>query len=220
MVTSVLDVYITCGSSIVTGGLGLIEDKVSLGVAILTCSIMVCGFGLGKSSGPPRLSSSVVDYYINHLSRPVCNLQHSEGLDAQRWRPPRLSLPLRCIFEFRSLLAGSTLADIWSIAERGMAIAYFAAAPCCGPAIRPIVTGWINVGTGHLNVFFWVKLAFAGFMLILVGLIPETYAPVILTRRAAAQRKSTGNQNIITEQEKISLHSRTSYLRISSVLSA
>jgi hypothetical protein len=48
-------------------------------------------------------------------------------------------------------------------------------------------------------------MAFAGVMMIIVGLIPETYSPVILKRRAAKLRSESGNINIITEQEKVKL---------------
>jgi hypothetical protein len=49
LVASLLVVCIAFGSSIVTDGLGLIEEKynVSLEVATVTCSIMVCGFAIG-----------------------------------------------------------------------------------------------------------------------------------------------------------------------------
>ena len=48
-------------------------------------------------------------------------------------------------------------------------------------------------------------MAFAGIIIIIVGLIPETYSPVILKRRAAKLRSESGNINIITEQEKVKL---------------
>ena len=50
-------------------------------------------------------------------------------------------------------------------------------------------------------------MIFAGFMFILKVTIPETYAPIILKRRAAALRNETGDQKICTEQElfKVSL---------------
>ena len=44
-------------------------------------------------------------------------------------------------------------------------------------------------------------MAFAGVMWIISSAIPETYAPVILKRRAAKLRKETGNPKIMTEQE-------------------
>ncbi|KAJ5601977.1 hypothetical protein N7510_011511 [Penicillium lagena] len=209
LVASALVVCIAFGSSIVTGGLGLIEEKynVSLEVAILTCSIMVCGFAVGPLLWSPL--SEIIGrrpVYIISLSLYVifnipCALSPNIGG----------LLVSRClcgVFSSSGLsLAGGTIADIWNIEDRGMAIAYFAAAPYCGPVLGPIVTGWVNVSTHRLDLFFWINMAFSGVMLIVVGLIPETYAPVILKRRAAKLRKETGNPNIITEQEtkKLSL---------------
>lgn len=209
LVASALVVCVAYGSSIVTGGLGLIEEKynVSLEVAILTCSIMVCGFAVGPLLWSPlseiigRRPVYIISLGLYTIFNIPCALSPNIG--------GLLVCRFLCgVFSSSGLsLAGGTIADIWSIEERGMAIAYFAAAPYCGPVIGPIVTGWINVGTGRLDLFFWTNMAFAGVILILIGLIPETYAPVILKRRAARMRKETGNPNIITEQEqkKISL---------------
>lgn len=207
MVVSMLVVCIAYGSSIVTGGLGLIEEKynVSQEVAILTCSIMVCGFAVGPLLWSPL--SEIIGrrpvYIISLLLYVIFNIPCALS--------PNIGGLLVCrflcgVFSSSGLsLAGGTIADVWDIEERGMAIAYFAAAPYCGPVFGPIVCGWINVATGRLDLFFWVNLAFAGAMLILVGLIPETYAPYILKRRAARLRKETGDLNIITEQEKVKL---------------
>lgn len=219
LVVSILVICIAFGSSIVTGGLGLIEEKydVSLEVAILTCSIMVCGFAVGPLLWSPL--SEIIGrrpVYIISLSLYVmfnipCALSPNIG--------GLLVCRFLCgVFSSSGLsLAGGTIADIWNMEERGMAIAYFAAAPYCGPVIGPIVCGWINVGSHRLDLFFWVNMAFAGVMMIVVGLIPETYAPIILKRRAAKLRKQTGNMNIITEQEKVklTLHDivRTSLIR-------
>ncbi|KAK1149708.1 spermine transporter [Aspergillus melleus] len=204
MVASALVVCIAYGSSIVTGGLGLIQEQynVSLEVAILTCSIMVCGFAVGPLLWSPL--SEIIGrrpvYIISLALYVIFNIPCALS--------PNIGGVLVCrflcgVFSSSGLsLAGGTIADIWSIEERGMAIAYFAAAPYCGPVVGPIVTGWINVGTGRLDLFYYVNIAFSGLILILVGLIPETYAPVILKRRAASLRKSTGNENIITEQEQ------------------
>lgn len=207
IIASLLVVCIAFGSSIVTGGLGLIEEKynVSLEVAILTCSVMVCGFAVGPLLWSPL--SEIIGrrpvYIISLALYTIFNIPCALA--------PNIGGLLVCrflcgVFSSSGLsLAGGTIADIWNIEERGMAIAFFAAAPYCGPVIGPIVCGWINVATHRLDLFFWVNLAFAGTILILVGLIPETYAPVILRRRAAKIRKATGDMNIITEQEKVTL---------------
>ncbi|CAI7587885.1 unnamed protein product [Penicillium bialowiezense] len=204
MVASTLVVCVAFGSSVVTGGLGLIEDQynVSLEVAILTCSIMVCGFAVGPLLWSPL--SEIIGrrpvYIISLLLYTIFNIPCALS--------PNIGGLLVCrflcgVFSSSGLsLAGGTIADIWSIEERGMAIAYFAAAPYCGPVLGPIVSGWINVGSGRLDLFFWVNLAFAGAIMVLMGLVPETYAPVILKRRAARLRKESGNPNIITEMEK------------------
>jgi len=207
LVASMLVVCIAYGSSIVTGGLGLIEDKynVSLEVAILTCSIMVCGFAVGPLLWSPlseiigRRPVYIISLALYVIFQIPCALAPNiGGLLACRF--------LSGVFASSGLsLAGGTIADVWNIQERGTAIAYFAAAPYCGPVIGPIVCGWINVGSGRLDLFFWTNMAFAGVIMIIVGLIPETYAPVILKRRAARLRKETGDPNIITEQEEVKL---------------
>lgn len=219
LVASMVVVSIAYGSSIVTGGLGLIEEQynVSLEVAILTCSIMVCGFAVGPLLWSPlsevigRRPVYIISLGLYVIFNIPCALSPNIG--------GLLVCRFLCgVFSSSGLsLAGGTIADIWSIEERGMAIAYFAAAPYCGPVVGPIVTGWINVGSHRLDLFFWTNMAFAGLIMTLIGLVPETYAPVILKRRAAKLRKETGNPNIITEQEqkKLTLRdiARTSLIR-------
>ncbi|KAE8393864.1 MFS general substrate transporter [Aspergillus alliaceus] len=219
MVASILVVCVAYGSAITTGGLGLIQEKynVSLEVAILTCSIMVCGFAVGPLLWSPlseiigRQPVYIISLALYTIFNIPCALSPNIG--------GLLVCRFLCgVFSSSGLsLAGGTIADIWNIEERGMAIAFFAAAPYCGPVVGPIVTGWINVGSHRLDLFFWTNMAFSGVVMILIGMIPETYAPVILKRRAAKLRESTGNMNIITEQEryKLSLRDiiRTSLIR-------
>jgi multidrug resistance protein len=207
LVVSILVVCIAFGSSNVTGGLGLIMEKynVSLEVAILTCSIMVLGFAVGPLLWSPlseiigRRPVYIISMSLYVIFNIPCALAPNiGGLLACRF--------LCGVFASSGLsLAGGTIADIWNIEDRGMAIAYFAAAPYCGPVLGPIVCGWINIGSHRLDLIFWVNMAFAGAMLIIVGLIPETYSPVILKKRAAKLRAKTGNISIITEQEKVKL---------------
>jgi multidrug resistance protein len=218
-IASLLVVCIAYGSSIVSGGLGLIQEKynVSHVVATLTISIMVCGFAVGPLLWSPlsELFGRRPVYIISLLLYVIFNIPcalspNIGGLLVSRF--------LCGVFSSSGLsLAGGTIADIWDIEDRGMAIAFFAAAPYGGPVFGPIINGWINVGTGRLDLFFWVNLAFAGLMLILMGSIRETYAPIILKRRAKKLRKEHNNPNIITEQEKTKLTLReiihTSLLR-------
>jgi multidrug resistance protein len=206
-VTGVVSMVVVCvafGSANVTGGLGLIEEKynVSLEVATLTCSIMVFGFAVGPLLWSPlsevigRRPVYIISLFLYVIFNIPCALAPNIGC--------LLACRFLCgVFSSSGLaLPGGTIADIWDIEERGMAIAFFAAAPYGGPVVGPIVCGWINIGSGRLDLFFWVNMAFAGVIAIVTGLLPETYSPVILKRRAKQLRKETGNQNIMTEQEK------------------
>uniref|UniRef100_A0A060TD96 ARAD1D46156p n=1 Tax=Blastobotrys adeninivorans TaxID=409370 RepID=A0A060TD96_BLAAD len=205
LLASLLVLAAAFGSSIVTGGLGLIEEKYHVGeeVAILTCSIMVCGFAVGPLLWSP-MSEQVgrrLTYAISLSLYVIFNIPCALA--------PNIGALLACRFicgMFASsalVLPGGSIADVWATEERGMAIAYFAAAPYCGPVLGPIVCGWINIGSGRLDLFFWVNMAFAGACsLAMVLLVPETYAPVILKKRAKKLRKETGNESIMTEQEQ------------------
>lgn len=200
---SVLVISVAYGSACVTGGLFLINDRynVSLEVSILTCSLMVIGFSLG-----PLIWSPVSDLYGRRTAYFI-----SLGLYTIFNIPCALSPNIGGLLVCRFLcgvwsssglcLVGGSIADMFPASTRGKAIAFFAFAPYCGPVFGPLVNGFISVSTNRLDLVFWVNMAFAGVMWIVIALIPETYAPVILKKRAAKLRKETGNPKIMTEQE-------------------
>lgn len=80
--------------------------------------------------------------------------------------------------------------------DRGFAGALFAMAPFLGPAIGPIAGGFLGQAAG----WRWVEglmAAFTGFVWIAVALyVPETYAPVLLRKRAVGLAKMTGHHYI------------------------
>ncbi|TKA80314.1 hypothetical protein B0A55_02199 [Friedmanniomyces simplex] len=88
--------------------------------------------------------------------------------------------------------AGGVIADMFAAKQRGLAMALFAAAPFMGPVLGPIVGGFVGETIG----WRWVEgimAIFTGTLWILGAfLIPETYPPVILRRRAAKLSKMTG----------------------------
>jgi len=68
----------------------------------------------------------------------------------------------------------------------------FAAAPFLGPVLGPIIGGFLGMKAGWRWVMGFLA-AFSGALWILGSiLIPETYAPVLLRRRAAKMSKMTG----------------------------
>ncbi|EMD01230.1 hypothetical protein BAUCODRAFT_202494 [Baudoinia panamericana UAMH 10762] len=88
--------------------------------------------------------------------------------------------------------AGGVLADIWPAKTRGLAMSLFAAAPFMGPVLGPIVGGFVGETIG----WRWVEGIMAIFTGVLwiagIFLIPETYPPVLLRKRAAKLSKMTG----------------------------
>ncbi|CAI4504580.1 CLL_HP2_G0018410.mRNA.1.CDS.1 [Saccharomyces cerevisiae] len=200
---SILVICVAYGSACISGGLGTVEKKFHVGMeaAILSCSLMVIGFSLG-----PLIWSPVSDLYGRRVAYFV-----SMGLYVIFNIPCALAPNLGCLLACRFLcgvwsssglcLVGGSIADMFPSETRGKAIAFFAFAPYVGPVIGPLVNGFISVSTGRMDLIFWVNMAFAGVMWIISSAIPETYAPVILKRKAARLRKETGNPKIMTEQE-------------------
>ncbi|OCK77027.1 MFS general substrate transporter [Lepidopterella palustris CBS 459.81] len=88
--------------------------------------------------------------------------------------------------------AGGVIADMFPAKERGLAMSIFSVAPFMGPTLGPIVGGFLGESEG----WRWVE----GLMAIFTGtlwiigalLIPETYPPVLLRKRATALSKKTG----------------------------
>lgn len=102
--------------------------------------------------------------------------------------------------------AGGVIADMFPAAQRGLALTLFAAAPFLGPVLGPIVGGFVGETIG----WRWIEGIMAIFtgVLWIIGtfLIPETYAPVLLRRRAQKLSKITGQvyrSRVDAEQGKV-----------------
>ncbi|KAL1979287.1 hypothetical protein VTN96DRAFT_6307 [Rasamsonia emersonii] len=93
-------------------------------------------------------------------------------------------------------IASGVFADIYDDpTQRGRAMAYFMACTTFGPIISPWASGFIAPVSWRWA--FWLGLIIALLTLPLVIFLPETYAPVLLQRRAARLRKETGNASIV-----------------------
>lgn len=190
------------GSSCVAGGLPTINKKyhVSTEVSTLSCSLMVLGFSFGPLIWAP-LSEQIGRrpvYFISMGLYTIFNIPIALA--------PNITAVLICRF-LCGVFAASALSNVGAslvdmhTTTRGLAIAFFSFCPYSGPVLGGIVNGFISVSTGRFDLIIWVNMAFAGVLWIIGSLIPETYAPVILKRRAQKLRKETGNMKIMTEQE-------------------
>jgi MFS family permease len=92
--------------------------------------------------------------------------------------------------------SGGVIADLFPPAQRGLAMTVFAAAPFMGPVLGPVIGGFITMNIG----WRWVH----GVCSIFVGvvwiagtlLLPETYGPVLLRRKAKVLTRETGHPHV------------------------
>ncbi|GAK62695.1 MFS general substrate transporter [Moesziomyces antarcticus] len=90
--------------------------------------------------------------------------------------------------------SGGLIADLWKTRVRGIATGLYACAPFTGPALGPIVSGFIQDSGVNFRWAFWVCAIFSGVCWSLVVLtLPETYAPVLLKHKAQHLRRETGS---------------------------
>ncbi|KAM0304816.1 hypothetical protein ACHAPM_002931 [Fusarium culmorum] len=88
--------------------------------------------------------------------------------------------------------APAVIADMFDKSERGMAMCMFSGAPFLGPAIGPIIGGFLAQTEGW-RWLLGLMAIFTGTTWIVASLvIPETYAPYILRKRAERLSKATG----------------------------
>jgi len=90
-------------------------------------------------------------------------------------------------------LGGGTIADLMPMSQRAKAMSVWVMGPTIGPVIGPICGGFISEKIGW-RWCFWVLAIAAGVATVLgMVILRETYAPVLLERKAKRLRKETGN---------------------------
>lgn len=87
---------------------------------------------------------------------------------------------------------GGVISDIYPVNKRGLAMGLFAAAPFMGPVFGPIIGGFLGAAGGWRWVQALVTIYSAILWVLAVLIIPETYAPVLLRKRAAKLSEMTG----------------------------
>ncbi|KAL4801071.1 major facilitator superfamily domain-containing protein [Aspergillus venezuelensis] len=88
---------------------------------------------------------------------------------------------------------GGVIADLFNPMTRGLAGGIYSAAPFLGPSLGPIIGGFISESGGWRWVQGFLALFTALLTVLLIFLLPETYGPVLLHRRAARLHSLTGH---------------------------
>ena len=97
-------------------------------------------------------------------------------------------------------IIGAVYADIFSSpVTRGRAMALWTAGTTFGPVCSPVISGYL--GKISWRAPFWFQVIFTDVMLVPFLFLPETFAPVLLSRRAAKMRKELGREDIIVPDD-------------------
>src|ERR1700761_5917043 len=121
---------------------------------------------------------------------------------APNW-PSLLFFRFMCGVGFSGPIAitGGLYADVYNDPrERGLSMAWFMVATTFGPISSPAISGFVAENTSWRWVFAVVTLLAVATIPIIV-FMPETYAPVLLSRKAAKLRKETGDPGIIAKSD-------------------
>ncbi|KAJ2894667.1 putative polyamine transporter 2 protein [Zalerion maritima] len=203
MVVALTCFVVAFASSVITADISGVAEEfdVSEEVALVSISLFVVGFGVGPMVFAPlsevlgrriiygaTLFVAVVLIVPCAVAKNITTLLVFRAIDGIAFSAPMT-------------LVGGTLADLWRNEERGVPMAAFSAAPFAGPAIGPLVGGFLSDAAGW-RWLYWIQLIMAFVVWVLITFtVPETYAPTILARRAKKMRQETGEQEHVTEQD-------------------
>ncbi|KAI5475168.1 MFS multidrug transporter [Pseudohyphozyma bogoriensis] len=102
-------------------------------------------------------------------------------------------------------IVGGSLADLFEQRDRGTALVFYAIAVMGGPNIAPIVGS--AVCSSKALGWRWtqyITVIITGLALVLsVLVVPETYAPVLLQRKAARLRRTTGRWELHSKHDTV-----------------
>ncbi|KAL2042548.1 hypothetical protein N7G274_005042 [Stereocaulon virgatum] len=170
------------------------EFGVSTEVMTLGTSLFVLGFALGPIIwGPlselygrqPPLFFGFACFVIFNI--PVAVAQNVETIMLCRFFGGLFgSAPLAII--------GGALADFWGPVERGFALGLFSGATFIGPVAGPIAGGFMTQSYLGWRWTAWLTLIMgASFGILTMMVVSESYAPVLLSQKAAKIRFATRN---------------------------
>ncbi|KAI0084550.1 MFS polyamine transporter [Irpex rosettiformis] len=86
-------------------------------------------------------------------------------------------------------IGGGVLGDCWNPEERGKAVALYSLAPLLGPVVGPVAGAWIAEKSTWRWVFWSTSIVDGGIQLLGLFFLQETFAPILLERKAAKIRK-------------------------------
>lgn len=205
LIGSASSICVTCASALYTSTYGQLEEEfhVSRLVATIGLTTFVCGLGLG-----PMFLSPLSEFYGRRIIY-ICAF----GMYFIWLIPCALAQNIETMLIVRFFdglagsaflsVAGGVVGDMFTKDQLSAPMMIYTASPFVGPQVGPLMGGFINQFIDW-RWSFWVLLIWAGVMEILIFLfVPETYAPVLLRRKAQQLRKETGDERWQAPIEKM-----------------
>lgn len=179
---------VTFGSSLYTSAIFKfeIEFGASQTLALSGLTFYLVGLSVGPVLGAP-MSEILGRRPVYWITMPISML-FVMGVGLSKNMHSILVLRFFCGF-FASpvmAIAGGTINDIWEPEMIGLAMSTFCLAPFAGPVLGPIIGGFA-METKSWQWTQWIHLFFSGSILPFVFMLPETYKPAIMRRRAKSR---------------------------------
>ncbi|KAJ4202410.1 hypothetical protein NW759_015397 [Fusarium solani] len=162
-------------------------------IATFMVSVFVLGFAFG-----PLLMAPMSELYGRTPVYHVCNtlfIIFSIGCAVSQ------NIGMLIAFRFLSGFVGvatvtcgsGTIADMIPPEQRGAAMSIWSIGPLLGPVVGPVCAGFLVEAKGWRWVFWVITIVSGAVILVSFIIFRETYAPVLLERKASKLRKATGN---------------------------
>ena len=136
----------------------------------------------------------------------------SVSLFRRIWREVRVCIQNSCLactlirlllrFSAATAIGGGVLGDVWRPEERGLSVSIYTLITLLSPTIGPLLGGFITQYSSWRWAFWAISILDGCIQLIATLFFRQTFAPVLLGRKAEKLRKETGNRKLRTKWER------------------
>ncbi|KAF2648059.1 MFS general substrate transporter [Lophiostoma macrostomum CBS 122681] len=180
---------------------GTEDIKAEFGISQVTALLITSAFVLGFAIGALALSPLSEVYG----RRELYYLTFGAFVGFSAVTPFASSMAMIVTLRFFGGIAGSftqavapaIAADMFEAQERGMVLSILTLAGLFGQTLGPIVCGFLDAAYGWRSIALLVTAASLPTWIVLTFTFPETYAPVLLQRRAAKLTRVFGKQHVV-----------------------
>ncbi|KAJ3822338.1 major facilitator superfamily domain-containing protein [Lentinula raphanica] len=194
------------GSAIYTPSIpGIMEEfNVSLTHATLGLTLYVLGYGIGPMLLSPLQELAVFGRNSIYMASlflfiifqiPIFTATNIQTILAFRFITGFFGSPALAT-------GGASMGDIYLARQLAYVVGIWAIGAVCGPVFGPVIGGFAAQANGWRWPQYELIWLSAFSFIVLMLLLPETYEPTILLKRAQRLRKLTGNQQLMSQIEK------------------